>query len=218
MSQQSELNARLQQLALAAQRYPPRSPERRRQLHRLFLEIQQCRRLAHYRSLCPPQLQGCYQEIYEDAVQTLFRFMTENIDRYEAEKGDLLQWANGHLRYRFLDTVRTYQSSDRRTPPDIRIISLDELETMPETQSSKSAFLSEQIIQIIEEDPEGLFAATYTCGNSQANFQWIALKRSGGYGWKEISQELGVEISALSNFYQRCLGKFKITIQKYLAN
>lgn len=219
MSQPSELelNARLKQLALEAQRYPPRSQERRIRLERLFREIQKWGQLANYRSLCPPHLQGCYEDIYADAVQKLYCFITENIERYNTEQGEVLQWANGHLRYRFLDTLQEYQRGNRRASQEIQILSLDQLDTMPITDNSSSPCLSEQVIQVIKEDPEGIFVSTYTCGNPQANFQFIALKRYDGYGWKKISEELGIEISALSNFYQRCLSRFKTKIQEYLA-
>ncbi|NEN88748.1 MAG: sigma-70 family RNA polymerase sigma factor [Okeania sp. SIO3H1] len=72
--------------------------------------------------------------------------------------------------------------------------------------------------QFIKEDSTGNFKSHYTSGNPQANFQYIALKRLDGYQWSELSQELGVPIPALSNFYQRCLKKFRQIFIDYLSN
>ena len=217
MSNPDDLNHRLKQLALTAQRYPPRSRQRQTTLHQLFSEIQHSGQLASFWSLCPDNWRWCYEDIYADAVQTLFCFITEHIERYAPEKGEVLQWANGQLRYRFLDTIGDYKQGKRRASQDTQILSLEDLDGIGQNDDSSSSYLSEQVIQVIEEDPEGLFVETYTCRNPQANFQFIALKRYAGYGWKEISEELGINISALSNFYQRCLNRFKTKIQEYLA-
>jgi hypothetical protein len=70
---------------------------------------------------------------------------------------------------------------------------------------------------IIKEDPQGIFSKTYTCNNRRANFQYIALKKNEGYAWREIAEDLNLKISAISNFYRRCLQEFAPLIQKYLS-
>jgi hypothetical protein len=77
--------------------------------------------------------------------------------------------------------------------------------------------LSEQIIQIIKEDPEGLFEAKTMKSNPKVNFKWLAIKRIQGYSWQEIAEEVGSEFTALSNFYQRSLKEFSAKIKYYLT-
>ena len=87
----------------------------------------------------------------------------------------------------------------------------------PEVKSSSKYSLSEELIECIQEDQEGLFKNTYITKKPNANFQFIALQILSGYSWKEISAQLGVKIPTLSCFYQRCLIKFAPKFKEYLA-
>ncbi|MCU0536120.1 MAG: hypothetical protein MUD14_19705 [Hydrococcus sp. Prado102] len=212
----SELDCLLQQLVLAAQQHPSGSLTRNRLLSKLFREIQQSGELASYQALCPRQLQGNYAEIYAEALQQLFYYMTKRIDDYAPDKGKVIQWANGQLKWRFMDAVRDWKEFDK----DAEILSLDELEQVScyWVKENLAPSLSEQLIEIVREDPEGIFQQTYTGKNPLANFRYIALKRNiEAVSWSELSQELGIKLVTLSNFYQRCLDKFAPLIIKYLS-
>ena len=206
----SELEDRLRQLAQEAQEKQGLS--RKIVLDRLFREIQQSGQLGHYWSLCPRQLHSCYEDIYAEALQNLFRYLTEKIDRYNPASGEVLQWANGLLRWRFLDAVRDWH---KLPPSQTQQIVLEDLDKIKDTELNPS--LSEKIIQVIKEDPEHRFVNKHMRNNPKANFKVIALRRMEGYSWQEISEELNCKISALSNFYQRSLKEFKVIIQNYLA-
>jgi hypothetical protein len=80
-----------------------------------------------------------------------------------------------------------------------------------------SSFLSEEVIQCIQEDCDGLFKATHVEQKPAANFQYIALRFLEGYSWKEISAELDVKVVTLSSFYLRCLAKFTPKFKEYLS-
>jgi hypothetical protein len=76
---------------------------------------------------------------------------------------------------------------------------------------------SQQVLQCLEDDPEGLFQRSHIDHHPQANFQFLAIKRLAGYSWQELSEELGIAIPTLSSFYQRCLTRFAPQLKAYLS-
>jgi DNA-directed RNA polymerase specialized sigma24 family protein len=102
----------------------------------------------------------------------------------------------------------------------VKRLTLDDLEknNPAEVNPQLTPSLSQEIIHYLETDPEGLFNQTYTSNQPAANFQFLALKLLSGYSWKEISEELGIKISTLSSFYQRCLTKFSPKLREYLSS
>lgn len=153
-----ELDERLKQLILEAQRHLPKTPGRNRLLHQLFLEIQNSGKLANYFALCPHPLKASYAEIYAEALQKLFCYITQHLENYQIEKGEVLQWVNGILKWRFLDAVREWREISARIP----ILSLEELGGIVErlAQSNNTPSFGEQAIDIIKEDPQGIFSKT----------------------------------------------------------
>jgi hypothetical protein len=208
----------LEELALAARQHPSKSKERQRLLGKLIATLQTSGKL--YRPACPEHLKGFYQEIYETAKQNLFRYICENIELYNPERGNFLQWANFLLGKRFPDAIRELTNSNRNLSKEIRIVSLDELDSLQTRSLNDESNLSlgEQVIQIIEEDPECLFNNRTMQSNPKVTFKVVALKRAQGYEWEEIAAELGSKIQALNNFYQRSLKQFIPIIQSYLSN
>jgi hypothetical protein len=194
----SELDCLLQQLALAAQQHPSGSLARNRLLSKLFREIQRSGELASYRSSCPRQLQGNYSEIYAEALQRLFYYMTQRIDDYAPDKGRVIQWANGQLKWKFKEAVRDWKEFNQ----DAEILSLDELEQVScyWGKENLAPSLSEQLIEIVREDPEGIFQQTYTGKNPQANFRYIALKRNvEAVYWSDLSQRMSEKLPTMPN-------------------
>ena len=92
-----QIDRRLKQLALTAQRYPPKTKQRQQALARLIIE------LRNSGSLTRPYLgefRGFYEDIYAEALQRLFLYICEEIERYDSEL-EVLQWTNFLLKKRF---------------------------------------------------------------------------------------------------------------------
>lgn len=213
-----EVDTHLKQLAVEAQHHAPKSLERQRALARLVSAIQQSGQLCFpYRG----QFRGFYADIYAEAQQRLFCHICEKIDAYDPKK-EVLQWANFLLKKRFFveasrDIMPTVPKGvDRKA---IKRLTIDDLDRNNSSQvdSQLTPSLSQQIIEYIEADTEGIFKSTYACNNPAANFQFLALKILAGYSWKEISSELEIKIPTLSSFYQRCLTRFASKFKEYLS-
>lgn len=211
---QSPLDDRLKHLAMEAQQHPPKSQARQRALSRLLNAISQSKRLSRPRR---GQFQEFYEEIYAEAVQRLFAYVCEKIDRYSPDRGEVLQWVNFLLNQRFfIEASRevlpvVFQGID---PKQIQRITIDDLDRHKPIEVIPS--LSQEVMQCLEDDPEGLFQAAYVANFPNANFQVLALKRLMGYSWQEISSELNISAQTLSSFYQRSLIKFTPKFKEYL--
>ena len=212
------IDEQLKQLAVEAQRHPPKTPQRQRALARLISAICQSRRLVRpYQG----QFYGFYEDIYAEAKQRLFLHICEEIDRYNPELA-VLQWANFLMRKRFFteasrDVMPTApKGMDRSQVKRITLDVLDKQESM-ETRSHSAPSLSEAVIQSIRDDRDGLFKRTHIQQKPAANFQYIALRFLAGYSWKEISAELDVKVVTLSSFYQRCLTKFAPILKEHVS-
>lgn len=195
-----------------------KDPQRIRALNKLIREILKSERLC--RPKCPPSLQNCYQEIYETAKQNLFMYICQRPENYDSSKGTVLQWVNGILRYRFIDAMREINP----LPPEgYSILSLDNLEKDNFTkipESEKPLSFSEQIVEIIKEDPEGIFQSTRISSiseNPNSSWQYIALKKNAeGYTFTILANELKVSIACVNTFYRKYLKIFAPIIRNYL--
>ncbi|MEQ8961698.1 MAG: sigma-70 family RNA polymerase sigma factor [Coleofasciculus sp. C2-GNP5-27] len=212
----NQLDTGLKQLAIEAQRHPAKSQQRQLVLAKLLTEI------LHSGKLCypyPGQFRGFYEEIYAEAKQQLFEYVCERIEMYNPES-QVLAWVNFLLKKRFFSEasrdILPIKGLNGKTLPWMTIDELEKCSFM-ESNPQLNPSLSQQVIQILQEDPEGIFQGTYTSNNPAANFQYLAIKLVSGYSWNEISQELGIKISTLSSFYQRCLVKFSPKIKDYLS-
>jgi hypothetical protein len=209
----------LKQLAIAAQQQPPRSRDRQRALARLIRELQRSNKLVRPR---PGQFQGFYQEIYAEALQRLFAHLCDKIDAYKPDRGEVLQWANFLLnRQFFIEASReflptVYKGLDPRT---IQRLSLEDLDrhNPHEVNPQLVPLPSQQVMQCLEDDPDGLFQQTCIDRHPNATFQLLAIRRLQGYSWQDLTAELGVSIPTLSSFYQRCLTKFAPRLKVYLS-
>jgi hypothetical protein len=217
-SDQPPLDDRLRHLAMAAQQHPPKSQARQWALSRLINAISRSKRLSRPRR---DQFQEFYEEIYAEAVQRLFAYVCEKIDRYSPDRGEVLQWVNFLLNQRFfIEASRevlpvVYQGID---PKRFQRITLDDLDrnNPSEVNPQLIPLLSQEVMQCLEDDPEGLFQAAYVANFPNANFQVLALRRLTGYSWQEISSELNISAQTLSSFYQRSLIKFTPKFKEYL--
>jgi len=208
------LDHQLKQLAISAQQQPPKSRSRQRALAQLIRAIQQSNKLVRPRR---EQFQGFYEEIYDEARQRLFAHICNRIDTYNPERGEVLQWANFLLRQQFFPeasreifatlpkgaTRLTLEDLDRSNPSEVN----------PHLMPS----LSQEVLQCLEEDPEGIFQRSHIDQHPAVTFQFLAIKRLAGYSWQELSTELNIAIPTLSSFYQRCLTKFAPQLKAYVS-
>jgi hypothetical protein len=212
----NEIDHHLKQLAIEAQRQPPKTKQRQRALAKLISAIQQSGMLVHpYRGY----FKGFYEEIYAEALQRLFFHICERIDEYDPQR-EVLQWANFLLKRRFfIDAARTIMPTDSSNSQQIKRLSLDDLDKNNPLEFNLQLVpsLSQEVIQCIESDPEGIFKEAHVSNKPAANFQFLAMRILAGYSWKEISAELGIKIPTLSSFYQRCLTRFAPKFKEYLS-
>jgi hypothetical protein len=208
------IDRQLKQLAIAAQQQPPKSRERQRALAHLISAIQQSRKLARPQR---EQFQGFYEEIYAEAVQRLFAHICDKIDRYQPERGEVLQWANFLLNRQFF--VEASREVFATLPKGVTRLTLDDLDRSnpSEVNPQLVPLPSQQVLQCLEEDPDGLFQRSHIDHHPEANFQFLAIKRLAGYSWQELSTDLGIAIPTLSSFYQRCLIRFAPQLKAYLS-
>ena len=77
---------------------------------------------------------------------------------------------------------------------------------------------SEEIKQLIEQDPENIFQTVCLREKPQANFRTIALLSLEGKSMKVISEKLGVPQQSLYSFYNRSIQRFMPIYHKYLLS
>lgn len=203
-----QLDVQLKELALLAQRHPQATKERRMALTQLINTIWLSGKL------CRPysgQFQLLYEDIYEEAVQSLFFYLCQddNISKYDPERGEVMTWVNVLL------TKRFFPEAIPKIVGKANEINLEtfHLENIP---SSEPISLYEQVIQCIEDDPERIFIKEHIKGHPEANFQAIARRRYSGISWKDISAEWGIGITSLHNFFQRSVKRFAPILREYL--
>ncbi|PPT08298.1 hypothetical protein CKA32_003829 [Geitlerinema sp. FC II] len=207
----------LRQWAIAAQDNPPRSKARRVALTRLVEGIFKSGRIAYPKA--PGIAPGRYRDYRAEALQNLFVFICQNIDRYDRDRGTVMAWVNVLLERRFFrEVARTkYETTEEGFPKSTNgdLMSICDPEEIP---YESVPLLSDCVRQCIEEDLDGLFGQKYIRKYPRATFQYIALRRLDGYQWQEISEELGIKVSTLGDFYQRCLKSFSSHIKAYIRN
>ncbi|MGJ3251891.1 MAG: sigma-70 family RNA polymerase sigma factor [Elainellaceae cyanobacterium] len=219
MNESNDLEGQLKQLAMDAQQHPPKSRERQRSLTKLLRLIQRSGKLAKPRL---GQFQTFYGEIYAEAQQRLFLFVCDRIDDYSPARGEVLQWINFLMTRRFfIEASRDFMPTLPKglDPKLVRRLSIDELDrhNPNEVNPHLVPLPTQQILQCLEEDPEGLFAGCHVVGWPNATFQVIAMRKLSGYTWHEISSELRININTLSSFYQRRIDQFKPKFKEYLS-
>ncbi len=205
----------LQQLAKDIQKCQ-QSYQKIKLLDVMIRELQNANCLYYDHKLVPDYLRGCYDEIRAEAQQKLFYWLAQNIDNYDSTRATLKTWVNNKLRFLMLDVIKVFRENIKEEVPIFSLEDLDRQEIQSAKASESNLFLSEQVIQVIQEDSERIFQTTHIRKKPQANFQFICLQRYQGYSWQELSNKLNVLIPTLSNFYQRRLKEFAPLIQKYL--
>lgn len=196
----------LTQLAIEAQQHPPNSKARQTALTRLISGLLSSKRLIY--PSAPGLSADRYRDYRAEALQNLFYYICQFIDRYDSDRASVVRWVNMLLDRRFFREVSQQETQQNQRffakSFDDAQISLREMQRILELERP---FLSERIYRCIEEDIDDIFKTDAVHKQPQANFQAIALRRLDGYSWQHISQELGVKMSTLCGFYQRALKK-----------
>ncbi|NEO87049.1 MAG: caspase family protein [Spirulina sp. SIO3F2] len=209
----TELDKILLSLVLEAQRHPVQSRERRRALDRLFRLIHNSGQLSKPFGQYPSSL---YQEIYSDAIQRLFSFITQEIERYNPERSRVIAWANYLLKVRFFpeaqQSFRRVKKSNYKQSESSRVNVI----TSPKDRHQTKSSLSNQLKIYFEADPDKILKKICIRNRPDVTFQFVALKVLDGCKWRELSEEINVSVSTLSAFYNRNLKKLTPQIQAYL--
>lgn len=202
----NELDIKLEELALTAQKSPAKSLERQLALTKLISSIQQSGKLFCRKYNYP-------DDIYNEALQETWLYISRKIENYKPEVGKVLAWVNFILNKRFKDAIKRNTNTFK---------SLDEPIYLEGDSGSKNLTLLDTIIQqtqsddvevlkiALEEDPQGLLSREHIKHHPEANFKEILLRRLSKQSWKEMSIEWGIGIPTLSSFYWRCIQDSKI--------
>jgi DNA-directed RNA polymerase specialized sigma24 family protein len=202
----NDLDRRLQELALEAQKHPHQSPQRQVALNRLWELIWQSNRLGH-----PQQgrwTSSIYEDLYNEAIARTCLEICQKIDRYNPEY-PVMMWVNYCLKFNFKQVAKdcykhTFQPSLDDLDLDIRVD-----ETPSEAQALR---------KFLEEDPEGLLKAESLQKRADVTFQFLVLEKYvKDRTWESIANELDIPFSTLNNFFDRRLRKLKPYFLKYLA-
>ncbi|MGL5081465.1 MAG: hypothetical protein ACRC8A_08255 [Microcoleaceae cyanobacterium] len=213
----------LNQLAKSAQVYPAQSYERRRTLNQLVEGILKSGHLGHPKKGSFPFSQGVYDDLYSEALSSMLMEICQKIDRYKPEQ-DVMAWCNFLLEKRFMDNFdrylkkgMTHLPKDQKTQPEISLPNLEDLDHFFPAQDQVSE--SEELKQLIEENPNQMFTQDHIKGQSKATFQFLALEKIWrDRKWQEISAELNVPISSLYEFFKKRLKEFTPYFRDYLQS
>ena len=208
--EEKTLDKELRERALEAQRHPPRSLHRRAALTKLVEGILRSNRIARpYRYQYPE----FYEDIHAEAIQKTALYICDKIDSYDLERGPVMRWFNYFLETRFFrEAAREIVGTPNVVVSDP--VAIDRLSS----KENISPLLSEELIKYIQEDPEELLKNLKHKVYKQVNFADLICRRMAGQKWKNISLDLGVKTSTLSDFYQRCLKEIAPQIQRYFEN
>ncbi|MBE9042301.1 hypothetical protein IQ235_16100 [Oscillatoriales cyanobacterium LEGE 11467] len=213
------IDEQLNQLAREAGGHPPRSYERRKALNRLVEKILASGRLGHPQRSSFPLPSAIYEDLYDEALSATLMEMCQKIEQYDRTK-DVMAWCNFLLTKRFIDAWTKYQRGGVGSVPQEKASlfirpSFEDLDGWQPPQKNISQ--SEQLKQLIEENPDNMFGKEYVRGQPQATFQFLAMAKIWqDRKWKEISSELNVPSSSLCEFYKKQLHKFKPFFKEYL--
>ncbi|MEL7038116.1 MAG: hypothetical protein AAFO04_21245 [Cyanobacteria bacterium J06592_8] len=215
------IDSQLNQLAREAQQYPKKSYERRRVLNILMDKILKSGRLARPKKSSSFLPASVYEDLYNETLSIMMMEMCQNIDKYNPEQ-DVMAWCNFLIDKRFKDCCNQYTRRGLTYLPKGKknedIASLPNLEDLDNfIPSAEDDSESQQLQNLIEENPDQIFTKEFIKGQPQATFQFLALAKIWqDRKWREISDELNVPVSSLCEFYKKRLKEFTPYFREYL--
>ena len=202
--------AQLQKLALMAQSHPLKSRERRLALKRLIDHVirADCLQRPQAGKFSPP----LYKEIYAEAVQELFLYVCQKIDKYDASRGTVLVWLNMLLSQRFIKEAIPKILDNTH----VSNWALPDLDRFVPPQNSPP--LIEELATYIDADPNREFESAHVREHPEVNFQYLMKRRLAGDAWEQISQDVNLSVSTISNFFYRCISRFSAQLRDHCTH
>lgn len=220
---------RIDRLAVTVQKIPEitaKNPQKLRATTQLFNALLSSGRLKR------PQREKVdsqtYEDIWAESLTELWRFLCLKIDNFDTNRiinnndpqvSKFMIWINSSMYYIIKRSY--FQSIDTQTQKireNYKIINIDNQESQDIPNPTKETPFSEEIKQLIEQDPENIFQTVYLREKPQANFRTIALLSLEGKSMKVISEKLGVPQQSLYTFYNRSIQRFMPIFHKYLLS
>lgn len=197
----------LKQLAIAAQNALSQQ-DRQKIMDQLIQKILRSGRLRKPHRHC---FTSRYAEIYEEALQDLFLYMSSNIQKYDPSKASVIGWLNMLMELRFII------NASRKVIGKLDL-KFGDISDLPDTDQppEDGASLSELIREYVASDPEKLLQGVHIEGHPGITFQVIFLRWCEKIKWQEMEVEFGIPVPTLSSFFRRNLKKFQPQIQHYI--
>lgn len=202
------MDEELREYALEAQRHPPKSRRRQIALNKMMQGILRSRRISHPRK---GQFENFYDEIRTEAIQKTALYFCDKIDKYDPDKSPVIRWFNYLLEKRFFPEAIREILGNSNVFPKVTAV----LDRLP-SKENNPPLPSEELRKYVYEDPEDVLKNRTHKVYKQVNFWDLLRRRMAGEKWKEISADIGVPASTLSDFYQRNLKEIAPQIGRYL--
>ena len=195
-----DIDQQLRQLVMAACSQPRGSLERQRALNQLIWQIQRSGKL----------LRGVGVPDYEDALQQTWLYCCRNLceaitgNAYDPEIASVITWLNAYLKRRLSDRQReVLQQQAERALGQVTETGelLNPIDSLPAPTNPPP--ILEEVLEWVER--EGIqLRRVHVRDRPEINCQVLILRRlPPETPWETLSQEFGVAIATLSNFYQR---------------
>lgn len=194
--------------AIAAQGCPPLSKQRQEALDKLFDEVQRQGRLWR------PDKNTINEDNYNDAVQELWLYVCQSIEKYDPQRSAFMGWVNMLLRKRFYNLA----CSKNQGKYESIFFSIDELKKLTDSflLNQQKTSLMEEVEECINSDIEGVCKREHIKNRPQISFQILAQRRLAGDSWRDISVDVGISATYLNKIFQRSLKKLAPYIKTYV--
>ena len=215
----AEQDKQLAKYACEAQKHPLGSLDRRLVLDKLIRIVMNSGRLYRPpKSRLPPQCQGAYREICDDALQALMLWVCQNIDRYDPDQASFIGWLNMLMDRRFVNIgIRQFQDGrERRLGNRRRLQDLTRAEEDIPAPEPRTSDYTELRLFILE-DPKRILQAKTLRDRPDITFQILLLRRLEDQTWDDMAKEFGISLPTLHAFFRRSLKSLSSDLREYLA-
>jgi hypothetical protein len=174
-------------------------------------------------------------EVYNEALQQVWLYLCENIDRYDPSKATVITWVNNMLGWRFQDAADRHRNRKRVSRDNqrewVQTLCLDAslrssdsdgesgetyLDSIP--QETPPFMPADKLRGYIENDPQGIFQHRHIRNHPEANYRTIALFYLEDKSWAEIVAVFDNQIpyGTVTGFFWRACRHFAPQFQDYL--
>ncbi|MEM6837892.1 MAG: hypothetical protein AAF609_13665 [Cyanobacteria bacterium P01_C01_bin.120] len=212
-----ELDRQLKELAAIAKAYSPKSLQRNKVMQRLLLLIERSGQLSY-------KWRGKYPGLYSDALQETRLYIVRKIDTYDPTRGKFMTWVNFKLEREVLGRIK----DDTDAQKESQEISLYQPINRDDQESRKTQedvlsnqehiFLSDQVRQIIEDDPDGFLKSRYIRGRPDVNLQIVVIYLMNNKNLRKLAENLGVNEQTMYSFFGRSRKELRSYFDRYLKD